>query len=56
MNCTNSKNLVRCGNCDALYNKIVSWAKGYYEGTSNYFTPIGKVKENCCPVCGKENL
>ena len=53
MNWKNSENLMRCTNCNALFDKTVKWARGYYEGTSDYFTQVATVKENSCPICGK---
>ena len=55
MNFANSHNLVRCGCCDAIYDKTVKWVRGYYQGTSCDFTPAIPVRENSCPVCGKVN-
>lgn len=54
MNVANQHNLVRCGSCDALYDKTAKWVRGYSHGTSSEFTVTGAVKENSCPVCGKE--
>ena len=54
MDCANQKNLVRCGSCDALYDKTLKWVRGYSHGTSEDFTVTSKVKENSCPVCGKK--
>ena len=54
MNVANQHNLVRCGSCDALYDKTAKWVRGYSHGTSGEFTVTGAVKENSCPVCGKE--
>lgn len=53
MNVANQHNLVRCGCCDALYDKTVKWVCGYSHGTSNEFTVTRTVKENSFPVCGK---
>lgn len=51
----NSNNLVRCNCCNALYDKTVKWVRGYYQGTSEDFTETSKIKDDCCPVCGKES-
>lgn len=51
----NSHNLVRCGCCNALYDKTVKWVRGYYHGTSEDFTTVSKIKDGVCPVCGKES-
>lgn len=54
MNVANQHDLVRCDCCDALYDKTAKWVRGYSHGTSNEFTVTRKIKENLCPVCGKE--
>lgn len=51
----NSENLIRCSNCNALYDKTIKWGYGYYQGTSDTFTFTSTVKENHCPICNKEN-
>lgn len=48
----NAKNLVRCNNCSALYDKTLKWVRGYYEGTSSIFVSTETVRDNSCPVCG----
>lgn len=57
MTYANEKNLIRCPNCRALYDKTVRWSYGYYsEGTYDEFYPRGTIKENCCPICSTENV
>lgn len=50
----NSDNLIRCDCCNALYDKTIKWVRGYYHGTSTAFTATLRIKDNSCPVCGKE--
>lgn len=54
MFCANQHNLVRCDGCDALYDRTAKLVRGYTRGGAGEFTATGKVKDNCCPVCGKE--
>lgn len=55
MHVANRNNLIKCTRCDAIYDRTVKWRRGYYHGTSNQFTQTSTVKENTCPICGKEN-
>lgn len=52
MNYANSNNLVKCSHCTALYDSTLSWARGYYSGTTTFFSPTQTVPTGCCPVCG----
>ena len=47
--------LVKCSGCTALYDRTLTWERGYYAGTSENFTTVSRVKPGCCPVCGKSN-
>ena len=55
MKYANADRLVKCGSCSALYDRTLTWERGYYSGTSVNFTTVGQVKLGCCPVCGKLN-
>ena len=55
MQCANQHNLVRCSNCDAIYDKTIQWVRGRYDGTSSTFRTSSTVRENSCPICGKKH-
>lgn len=55
MNVANASNLIRCSGCAALYDKTISWARGYYNGTSPNFTAVSLVEQGNCPICGKKH-
>jgi len=54
--CANKDKLITCKGCGAIYDKTLSWYRGFYDrDTADEFTPVATVKENCCPICNKEN-
>lgn len=55
MKYANSDRLIKCNGCQALYDKTLSWERGYYNGTSNNFVCMTKINMGCCPMCGNKN-